>query len=200
MNRFIMLLSISLMASWVSGQDIQLPAPDRTGGKPLMQALNERQSNRSFQDKSLTQQQLSDLLWAANGFNRDDKRTAPTANNRQELELYAVTKEGVFFYDAKNNLLKEVKKGDYRAQAGMQDFVAEAALNLIFVSDMEKASSRDFALIDCGFVSQNVYLYCASEGLGTVVRGFFDKKVLSELLELPSSQEVLLTQSVGYVK
>ena len=109
MNRFIMLLSISLMASWVSGQDIQLPAPDRTGGKPLMQALNERQSNRSFQDKSLTQQQLSDLLWAANGFNRDDKRTAPTANNRQELELYAVTKEGVFFYDAKNNLLKEVK-------------------------------------------------------------------------------------------
>ncbi len=200
MNRFIMLLSISLMASWVSGQDIQLPAPDRTGGKPLMQALNERQSNRSFQDKSLTQQQLSDLLWAANGFNRNDKRTAPTANNRQELELYAVTKEGVYFYDAKNHLLKEVKKGDHRAKAGMQDFVAEAALNLIFVSDMEKASSRDFALIDCGFVSQNVYLYCASEGLGSVVRGFFDKKVLSELLELPSSQEVLLTQSVGYVK
>lgn len=200
MSRFIMLLSISLMASWVSAQDIQLPAPDRVGGKPLMQALNERQSIRSFQDKPLTQQQLSNLLWAANGFNRNDKRTVPTANNRQELELYAVTKEGIYFYDAKNHLLKEFKKGDYRAKAGKQDFVAEAALNLIFVSDMEKASSRDFALIDCGFVSQNVYLYCASEGLGTVVRGFFDKEVLSELLELPSNQEVLLTQSVGYVK
>jgi SagB-type dehydrogenase family enzyme len=200
MNRFIMLLSISLMASWVSAQDIQLPAPNRTGGKPLMQALNERQSIRSYQDKPLTVQQLSDLLWAANGFNRDDKRTAPTANNRQELELYAVTKEGIYFYDAKNYLLKEFKKGDYRAKAGKQDFVAKAALNLIFVSDMEKASSRDFALVDCGFVSQNVYLYCASEGLGTVVRGFFDKEELSELLELPSNQEVLLTQSVGYVK
>ena len=200
MNRFIMLLSISLMASWVSGQDIQLPAPDRTGGKPLMQALNERQSNRSFQDKSLTLQQLSDLLWAANGFNRDDKRTAPTANNRQELELYAVTKEGVYFYDAKNHLLKEVKKGDYRAQTGMQEYVPDAALNLLFVSDLDKATNRQFALIDCGYVSQNVYLYCASEGLGTVVRGSFDKEVLSQLLGLPSNQEVLLTQSVGYVK
>ena len=163
-----------------------------------MQALNERRSIRSYQDKELTVQQLSDLLWAANGFNRDDKRTAPTANNRQELELYVTTKSGLYFYDARNHLLKEVKKGDYRTETGVQDFVADAALNLIFVSDMDKASSRQYAYTNCGFVSQNVYLFCASEGLGTVVRGSFNKDKLSKLLNLKPNQEVLLTQSVGY--
>lgn len=198
MTRFIILSFIFIMCCSISAQDINLPAPDRTGGKPLMQALNERKSTRSYQDRELTLQQLSDLLWAANGFNRDDKRTAPTANNRQELELYVTTKNGVYFYDARNHLLKEVKKGDHRAEAGTQDFVARTALNLIFVSDMEKASSREYAYTNCGFVAQNVYLYCASEGLGAVVRGFFDKDKLSELLNLAPNQQVLLTQSVGY--
>jgi len=198
MTRFSILSLIFIMCCSISAQDINLPAPNKTGGKPLMQALNERKSIRSYQDKELTSQQLSDLLWAANGFNRDDKRTAPTANNRQELELYVTTKNGVYFYDARNHLLKEVKKGDQRAQAGTQDFVARAALNLIFVSDMEKASSREYAYTNCGFVAQNVYLYCASEGLGSVVRGSFDKDKLSELLKLNSNQQVLLTQSVGY--
>ncbi len=198
MTRFSILSLIFIMCCSISAQDINLPAPNKTGGKPLMQALNERKSIRSYQDKELTSQQLSDLLWAANGFNRDDKRTAPTANNRQELELYVTTKNGVYFYDARNHLLKEVKKGDQRAQAGTQDFVARAALNLIFVSDMEKASSREYAYTNCGFVAQNVYLYCASEGLGAVVRGSFDKDKLSELLKLNSNQQVLLTQSVGY--
>ncbi len=198
MTRFIILSFIFIMCCSISAQDINLPAPDRTGGKPLMQALNERKSTRSYQDRELTLQQLSDLLWAANGFNRDDKRTAPTANNRQEMELYVTTKNGVYFYDARNHLLKEVKKGDHRAAAGTQDFVARTALNLIFVSDMEKASSREYAYTNCGFVAQNVYLYCASEGLGAVVRGFFDKDKLSELLNLAPNQQVLLTQSVGY--
>lgn len=198
MTRFSILSLIFIMCCSISAQDINLPAPNKTGGKPLMQALNERKSTRSYQDRELTLQQLSDLLWAANGFNRDDKRTAPTANNRQELELYVTTKNGVYFYDARNHLLKEVKKGDQRAQAGTQDFVARAALNLIFVSDMEKASSREYAYTNCGFVAQNVYLYCASEGLGAVVRGSFDKDKLSGLLSLEPNQEILLTQSVGY--
>ena len=198
MNRFIILSVLFTVSYSISAQDIKLPAPDRVGGKPLMQALNERQSIRSYQDKELTLQQLSDLLWAANGFNRDDKRTVPTSNNRQELELYVTTKNGVYFYDARNHLLKEVKKGDHRVKAGSQDFVAHAALNLIFVSDLEKASNREAAHIDCGFVAQNVYLYCASEGLGAVVRASFDKSTLRELLNLPANQEVLLTQSVGY--
>ena len=162
-----------------------------------MQALNERKSTRTFSDKELTIKQVSELLWAANGFNRDDKRTAPTANNRQELELYVVMKSGVFFYDAKNHTLKEIKKGDFRSQTGSQDFVGKAALNVIFVSDKDKASSEHYAYTSCGFVSQNIYLYCASEGLGSVVRGSFNKDELSKLLNLKPNQQVLLTQTVG---
>lgn len=179
-------------------QDVKLPIPDRSGGKPLMEALNQRRSTRTFQEKELSLQQLSNLLWAANGFNRDDKRTAPTANNRQELELYITTREALYFHDARNHLLREVKKGDFRGATGAQDFVAKVPLNLIFVVDMQKASGREYAFTGCGFVSQNIYLYCASEGLGSVVRGMFDKERLHSLLELKPSQEVLLTQSVGY--
>jgi len=197
MKKLIELSSFFLVACSLFAQDIPLPAPDRTGGKPLMQALNERKSIRSYQDKALSLQQLSDLLWAANGFNRDDKRTAPTANNRQELELYVAMKKGLYFYDAHRHLLKEVKKGDFRADTGVQGFVAQAALNLIFVSDMEKASGKQYAYTDCGFVAQNVYLYCASAGLGSVVRGSFDKEKISKLLNLGTRQEVLLTQTVG---
>lgn len=198
MNRFVLLLTLLAVGFSVWAQDIQLPAPDKSGGKPLMQALSHRKSTRSYQDKELSRQQLSDLLWAANGFNRDDKRTAPTANNRQELELYVTTKHGVYFYDARNHLLKEVKKGDHRAQAGMQDYVATAAVNLIFVSDMEKATAKEFAYADCGFVAQNVYLYCASEELGCVIRGSVNKDMLAQLLNLEPGFEVLLSQSVGY--
>ena len=171
-----------------------------TGGKPLMQALSERKSIRSYQDKSLSDQTLSNLLWAANGFNRPDKRTAPTANNRQELELYVALKSGIYLYDAQNNRLKLIRKGDFRKNTGVQDFVATAAANIIFVSDLGKASSEQYAFTDCGFVAQNIYLYCASEGLGSVVRGSFDKDELAKLLNLTGKMQVLLTQSVGYPK
>lgn len=188
---------VLLVGNMVSAQDVKLPAPDKTGGKPLMKALNERKSTRVFSSKDLTTQQISDLLWAGNGFNRDDKRTAPTANNRQELELYVVMKSGIYFYDAKNHILKEIKKGDFRSKTGVQDFVGKAALNVVFVSDKDKASSENYAYTSCGFVSQNIYLYCASEGLGTVVRGSFNKDELGKLLNLKSNQQVLLTQTVG---
>ena len=127
-------------------QDVKLPIPDRSGGKPLMEALNQRRSTRTFQEKELSLQQLSNLLWAANGFNRDDKRTAPTANNRQELELYITTREALYFYDARNHSLREIKKGDLRGETGAQDFVAKVPLNLIFVVDMQKASGRSTPL------------------------------------------------------
>lgn len=119
----------------MNAQEIKLPAPNRTGGKPLMESLSQRKSTRSFSDKELSSQQLSNLLWAANGFNRDDKRTAPTANNRQELELYVVLKDGIYFYNAKEHRLTLVNKGDFRKNAGMQEFVADAPLNILFVSD-----------------------------------------------------------------
>lgn len=184
----------------VSAQDIKLTAPNKEAGKPLMKALSERKSMRDFKKQDLPISVLSNLLWAANGFNREDKRTSPTANNKQEIELYVTLKSGVYFYDAKNQLLKLIKSGDFREQTGMQDFVADVPLNIIFVADMEKASSREYAYTDCGYISQNIYLFAASEGLATVVRGSFDKDSLATLLKLPSNQEVLLTQSVGYPK
>lgn len=182
----------------ISAQDIKLNAPNKDGGKPLMHALNNRKSIREYNNKDIPIDVLSDLLWAANGFNRNDKRTSPTANDRQEIELYVTLKSGVYWYDAKNQLLKLVKSGDYRKSAGSQEYVADAPLNVIFVADMNKASSREYAYTDCGFIAQNIYLFAASEGLGAVARGWFDKDVLAELLNLPSHQEVLLTQSVGY--
>ena len=200
MQRLFLLLLLIFMVYPLSAQDIKLPEADREGGKPLMQVLNDRKSHRSFQGKELTLQQLSNLLWAANGFNREDKRTAPTANNRQELELYVTLKSGVYFYDAVNHQLRIIKEGDFRKHTGVQDFTGLVPLNIIFVSDMEKASSAHYAYTSCGYVSQNIYLYCASEGLGTVVRGSFNKDELARLLNLPSHQQVLLTQSVGYIK
>ena len=139
-----LLLMLSLIfALSISAQDIKLDNPNKSGGKPLMQALSERKSNREFQSKELPVSVLSDLLWAANGFNRPANRTAPTANDRQEIELYVTLKSGVYWYDAKNQLLKLIKSGDYRESTGSQDFVATAPLNVIFVADMNKTSSRD---------------------------------------------------------
>ena len=198
-NYFLFALSFIFLLP-VSAQDIKLNIPNKDGGKPLMHALSERKSSRDFIDKDMSINVLSDLLWAANGFNREDMRTTPTANNRQEIELFVTLKSGVYFYDAKKHNLKLIKSGDHRKAAGTQEFVATASLNLIFVADMKKASSRDYAFTDCGFISQNVYLFAASEGLGTVVRGSFNNDSLAELIGLPSHQEVLLTQTVGYTK
>ena len=195
----LMVLTIAfLIPLSTSAQDIKLNAPNKVSGKLLMQALSERKSSRNFIDKELPISVLSNLLWAANGFNREDKRTAPTANDKQEVELYVTLKSGIYLYDAKNSLMKLIKNGDHRKSAGSQDFVANASANIILVADMEKASSREYAYTDCGFVAQNIYLFAASEGLGAVARGWYDKDLLAKLLELPSHKEVLLTQSVGY--
>lgn len=196
----LMLFSIAFILPSFAQQDIKLNAPDKTGGKPLMQALSQRKSSRNFVDKELSVNVLSNLLWAANGFNRADKRTAPTANDKQEVELYVALKSGVYFYDAKNSILKLIKEGDHRKSTGSQDFVTNASANIILVADMNKASSREYAYTDCGFVAQNIYLFAASEGLGAVSRGWYDKDVLAKLLNLPSHKKVLLTHSVGIVE
>jgi SagB-type dehydrogenase family enzyme len=196
-------------ASWVWAQDpsdIALPAPRMEGGKPLMQALKDRQSTRAFSTEKLPIQVVADLLWAAAGINRADsgKRTAPSAKNWQEVEVYAITEDGAYLYDAKTNSLKAVAKGDLRKLTGGQDFVAAAPLNLVYVADTTKmtgSSPEDQALYlgaDTGFISQNVYLFCASEGLGTVVRGSVDRKALAEALKLGESKKITLAQTVGY--
>jgi SagB-type dehydrogenase family enzyme len=201
---------IMVMAAAWSGaadvEDITLPAPRMTGGKPLMEALKERASSRAFSPKKLPPQVLSDLLWAAFGINRpgSGKRTAPSAVNWQEVEIYAVMEDGAYLYDARANLLQAVAKGDLRKLAGTQGFVARAPLNLVYVADtarMRGASAENQALYsaaDTGFISQNVYLFCASEGLATVVRGSLDREALGKALELPPQKKIMLAQTVGY--
>ena len=197
MNKFFIFALMSVICVPCFAQDITLPAPNKTGGKPLMEALNDRQSTRELSDKDLDEQTLADLLWAAYGFNREDKRTAPSANNKQEFIIYVVLKSGVYTYDAQNNVLIQKVAGDFRAKTGGQDFVATAPLNLVYVADLTKSGSGS---TDVGFISQNVYLYCASADLGTVVRGWFNKEDVKSALQLSETEEPILTQTVGYKK
>ena len=197
--------------AFVSAQElkpIQLPQPQTEIGKPLMQALKLRASSRSFDTKPLPLQELSNLLWAAYGINRPDlnKRTAPSAMNWQEYDVFVFLAEAVYTYEAKSNSLVPVISGDQRALCGVQDFVKSAPLNLVYVADYSKATrgSEDdkklFATVDCGFIAQNVYLYCASQGLAVVVRGMVDREKLTQALKLKPEQKIILSQTVGYPK
>jgi SagB-type dehydrogenase family enzyme len=186
---------------------IKLPPPEMTGGKPLMQALQARRSSREFGSTALPPQVLSNLLWAANGVNRPDsgKRTAPSARDWREIDVYVATAEGVYLYDPPTHTLQRVAAGDIRALTGVQDFVATAPVNLVYVADLDRTSKEDdseqrarFSAADAGFIAQNVYLFCASAGLATVVRGLFDHAVLAKALGLGSHQRIILAQSVGH--
>ena len=187
-------------------QMIQLPQPQLDKGKPLMQVLSNRQSNRNFSERELPQQELANLLWAANGVNRKDanKRTAPTAMNKQEIEVYVSTSDGLFRYDAGQHALITIHNRDIRAFTGMQGFVASAPLNLIIVADLGKMAGKELqeklktAYIDAGYVSQNIYLYCASEGLATVVRGSVERDKLAGEMGLDNNFHIVVAQTVGY--
>jgi SagB-type dehydrogenase family enzyme len=187
---------------------IKLPAPQMSGGKPLMQALKERHSMREFSAKPLSQQVLANLLWAADGVNRADsgKRTAPSARDWREIEIYVATAEGVYRYDPDAHALHAVLARDLRALTGTQDFVATAPVNLVYVADGDRMTGSDaehrvlYSAADTGFIAQNVYLFCASEGLATVVRGSVDREPLAKALGLGPHQEIILAQSVGYPK
>ncbi len=187
---------------------VHLPEPQTDGGRPLMQVLKDRSSSRSFSSEKLSAQALSNLLWAAFGINRPDtgKRTAPSAMDRQEIDIYVANAEGVYLYEAKSNVLKLLMPGDIRSLTGRQDFVEEAFVNLIYVADfsrMGNAPKEDkelYSAADTGFISQNVYLYCASERLATVVRGSIDRRELAKAMKLRPEQKIILAQSVGYPK
>ncbi len=184
---------------------IKLPEAETKGGMPLMQALKKRKSIRSFSEKELSQQTLSNLLWAAFGINRPDSgmRTAPSAHNMQEIDVFVAMKNGLYLYEPKQHALGLVSNEDIRGVTGKQGFVAKAPVNLIFVADYSKMGkvSKDndfYSAADTGFIAQNVYLFCASEGLGTVVRGWVDKEELARAMGLGAEQKVILTQTVGY--
>jgi len=189
-------------------QTIKLPAPDMSGGKPLMQALKDRQTTREFAERELPLEVMSNLLWAAFGINRPEtgKRTAPSAVNWQETDIYVVTANGTYIYDAKEHALKPHVSGDIRALTGSQGFVGTAPVNLVYVADLSKMGNADetakerTAYADTGFIAQNVYLFCASENLATVVRGLIGRPALAEALKLSPSQRITLAQTIGYHK
>lgn len=200
-----LLTGIAALAETPEG--IALPKANTTGGKPLMQALAERRSTRNINAGKLPLPVLSNLLWAAFGVNRSDgRRTAPSASNRQIIDVYAVTADGAYIYNPKNHRLDPVVSGDIRAATGTQSFVAQAPLNLVYVADYSRMtnpsdSERLFiSAADTGFIGQNVYLFCASEGLATVVRASLDRDALAKALKLRPDQKITLAQTVGYPK
>lgn len=189
-----------------ANDSVQLPAPQTEGGKPLMQALKDRMTIRAFDDRKLSMQTLSNLLWAAFGVNRPDgRRTAPSAKNWQEIDIYVAMPEGAYLWDYRKNTLQAIQAKDIRALTGTQAYVGAAAVNLVFVADYSRVSGggadKDVLVgADTGFISQNVYLFCASEGLATVVRAGVDRSALAGELKLKPEQKIILSQSVGYPK
>ncbi|MEA5088893.1 SagB/ThcOx family dehydrogenase [Solidesulfovibrio sp.] len=192
----------------VAAQGATLPPPALPGDKSLEAALRARQTQRSFETRPLPGEILSGLLWAANGVNRPEvgKHTAPTAMNRQEIDVYVAKADGLFRYEPKEHRLERLSTEDLRAATGKQAFAATVPVDLVYVADMGKVAGATpeekafYAGADTGFVSQNVYLYCAAMGLATVVRASFDGAALAKAMGLPDGRRITLAQSVGYPK
>ena len=196
---------------------IKLSSPDKNRGSSIMKALSDRHSDREYAAKELSLQDLSDLLWAANGINRpesgkrtnginrpDGKRTAPSALNKQDIDIYVIMKEGAYLYDAKANSLQPIAKGDHRAAvAGSQDFVKSAPVSLVLVSDLSRFGNiadhtKLMAAVDAGIVCQNINIFCAATGLATVPRATMDQAALKRILKLTDSQLPIMNNPVGY--
>jgi SagB-type dehydrogenase family enzyme len=206
---FLFCLSLCMVSIYCSAQDggnMVLPKPQLDKGRPLMQVLKDRKSTRVFSPEKLTPQDLSNILWAGFGINRPETngRTAPSAMNEQEIDVYVTLPEGLYLYDAKNNLLKKINNKDIRALTGNQDFVKDAGANIVFVADYSRTKNGDhndqklYAVADAAFISENMYLYCASEGFATVVRAYINKPELAKAMGLKPVQEIIFAQTIGY--
>lgn len=187
-------------------EKIILPEPTKKGGNPLMETLNLRESCKNFLINDISLQKLSDLLWAMFGINRPDiqKCTAPSAKNWQATELYVIKKEAVYLYNKIEHSLILLLKGDFRQISGLQDYPKTAPVNIILVSNLEKIEKineldkKITASMDAGFISQNAYLYCASEDLGCVARLMLDKELISSTLNLPIYKWPAIAITVGF--
>jgi SagB-type dehydrogenase family enzyme len=191
---------------------IKLPEPQKDGGMPLMKALSLRKSTRGNfgPDTKLSMQQISNMLWAADGVNRPENyRTAPSAANWQNIDIYVTTADGYYLYDPINHALKVLGKEDIRKVSGQQPFVTQAPVDLIYVADYERASfggqrMKDtevtWSYANTGFIAQNVYLWCASEGLACIVRAMADKDLIAKTLNLRPEQHFVLAQTIAHFK
>ena len=214
MKKIFATLTVMLIAfSGINAQELQtikLNAPNKDRGSSVMKALSDRASVRETDTRDLSLQDLSDLLWAANGVNRPDgKRTAPSAINWQEIDVYVINKDGAYLYDATEHSLKPVAKGDFRKHVAtsVQEFVTRVPVSLVLVANLEKlgnnATNRDFlkmVSMDAGIVSQNINIFCSAVGLSTVPRAMMDKEELKKALKLSDKQELMLNNPVGYPK
>jgi len=199
------LASTSPFAAAQDTTPLALPAPRNDGGMPLIAALKLRRSTREFSPRALPLQTLSDLLWAAFGINRPSgDRTAPYWRHVMVMDIYVAMADGVWLYEPKAHALLPYLKDDIRAATGLQHFAGTAPLNLVYVAhgermtDVSAEERRLYASVDTGFIGQNVYLFCASEGLATVFRGGVDYPKLALAMKLPNEQFVTFAQTVGY--
>ncbi|HOY67811.1 MAG TPA: SagB/ThcOx family dehydrogenase [Candidatus Ozemobacteraceae bacterium] len=190
-------------------ESIKLPAPALNPDKPLMQALKERQTRREFADRPVSLQDLSNILWCANGINRPEsgKRTSPSAKNAQDIDIYIIKRDGAYLYDAPKHQLTLIASGDHVLDAGTQPYVASAPLNLLYVSDLakfefmkEREDQLVAAAIDAGHCSQNVYLYGAAANMAVVTRMSVPKPRAAETLRLRPQQYIVIGQTIGYAK
>jgi nitroreductase len=208
-------MALGLMGQWKArpargpgAESLALPPPRQDAGMPLMQALWQRQSQREFCTQPLADLMLGELLWAAAGVNRPSLggRTAPSAMNSQEVDVFVALPEGLYRYEPTIHALRQEVASDVRGITGYQDFTDEAALDLVFVADHRRmplvpAAQREaYAFAAAGAMAQNVYLYCASQGLATVIRAWIDRHALGRAMELGPDQQVLLAQTVGHPK
>jgi len=194
-------------AATMPQKTIELPQARVEGGMPLMDALRLRHSTREYSDRALPIELVSDLLWAAFGINRPSgDRTAPYWRHIMVIDVFVALREGVWLYEPKAHALLPHLPGDLRAQTGLQDFVGIAPLNLVYVAhgermaELSKEDRRLYASVDTAFIGQNVYLYCASQGLASVFRGAVDYSKLAQALKLPEQQFVTFAQTVGYAR
>lgn len=201
------LLAAAPVAAASADSERALPPARMEGGKPLMEALKARRSTREYADRPLPDRVLSDLLWAAYGINRPSgDRTAPYWRHIMVIDVYAAMADGLWLYDPKRHVLVRRSDADIRAQTGQQDFVGSAPLNLVYVAHGERMKEvpqearRLYAAADTAVIGQNVYLYCASEGLATVFRGAVLTEDLGRTMGLGAGQFVTFAQSVGYPK
>lgn len=203
------ILLASLNYACAQSETIQLSAPSTTRNTDIMKAFRDRHSTHDgYSTKALSKQELSDLLWAANGYNRtaEKKRTAPSCMNWQDIDIYVCTADGAYLYDAATSTLKLVNKGDFRKDvAGRQAGVALAPVSLVLVSNTEKTGRTGdgnlvWQAVDAGIVSQNISIFCSGAGLATCVRGSMDKEALKKDLKLKDTQVLLLNHPVGYKK
>lgn len=187
-----------------NAQDIILLKPDTTGGKSLMETLQKRSSSRTFSNKDLSLQELSNLLWVANGISHaGEKRTAPSANAKYIISIYVALKSGVYLYDVPTHTLKQLLKNDIREKTGTQDFNKIVPVDLIYVAEGSKYGKDEtkkmlYYGVDTGVIAENVYLYCASAGLSNVIKGSFDREMLAKELQLKDDQYITYTHAVGY--